>query len=297
MTAVAAPCPAVPLCAVDELVVLGDGELTATKRITAADPYLSGHYPGRPIYPGVFVIESVLQAARRYLGDPGLAIASVESVRLRAPLLPGDVLRLSLVFNPLPDGQFRVRAGGTRADGSAAASVELCCVPLRQRANPGPSEPTGVPIACPDLPPVRSLLPHRPPILLVDAIREHRTGEIVTEYVVRETEPCYRSSVSEALCYPDTLVLESFVQAAATLFVLDGAAALPAGGMLVLGSARGVRFGVPVLPGQSIRHRVTLDRLTGDTALLRGTSTVHGRPCLGVTTVAVAVRANTVVAS
>ncbi|HEY4023733.1 MAG TPA: hypothetical protein VGM75_33970 [Pseudonocardiaceae bacterium] len=293
MTALAELRQAVPLCAVDELHVCQDLELTATKTISATDPYLSGHYPGRPIYPGVFVIESVLQAARRYLGEQALAVAAVESVRLNAPLLPGDTMRITLSFNRLPDEQVRVRARCARADGSLAASVDLRCVGLARRYTlAADGEPAGV--LCTgawhgNLPDVHDLLPHRPPILLVDEIREYAPGMAVAEYVVRDTEPCYAGGDLGVTCYPDTLVLESFVQAAAALFVLERGDLH--GRTLVLGSARGVRFGEPVLAGEVISHRVHLDRLTGDTALLRGASSVHGRACLEVTSVVLAARA------
>lgn len=289
MTALAPPAMAVPLSAVDDLRVDEHGALTAEKTITTANPYLSGHYPGRPIYPGVFVLESVVQAARRLLGNPELVLAEVESVRLRAPLLPGDTLRLDLSFTEVLDG-YRVRARGTRSDGAAAASLTLRCVELGRRAR---SADDAVPVAGPSgtVPvDVRDLLPHRPPILLVDRVVEHVPGErAVTEFTVRTSQPCYRHLPSEvarqAHAYPDSLVLESFTQSCGMLFLLARATRAP--GTLAFGNARAVRLSEPVFPGRTMRHEVWLERVLGDTALLHGRTTVDGRVCLTVGSLAV----------
>jgi 3-hydroxymyristoyl/3-hydroxydecanoyl-(acyl carrier protein) dehydratase len=296
VTAVVTPVMANPLGAVDSIRVQADGELTAVKEIDAGDPYLSGHYPGGPIYPGVFVIESVLQASRRYLGEPTLSLAEVESARFQAPLLPGDTLRMSLVFKPVWDGhaQYAVRAQCTRSDGSAAATLKLRCAPLGDRLRSLPAAPAGVssPGTGSGIVDVPSLLPHRAPILLVDRVLEHRAGECaVTEYTVREDEPCYRGRASAGTAYPDTLLIESFTQACAALFVLDRrAAGLPTSGTLAFGSARAVRTHAPAFAGQVLRHEVRLDRLVGDTALVSGRTTVDGQERLTAGNLVVLVR-------
>ncbi|SBT41205.1 3-hydroxyacyl-ACP dehydratase FabZ family protein [Micromonospora narathiwatensis] len=122
---------AAPLDAVDEVEPGTDG-VTATKRIVATDPYLEGHYPGFPIYPGVFTLESVFQAARRAVEaergpDVGVSVAAVRSVRFKAPLLPGDVLTVSCRLSDDPDDPGRVRAVADcrRRDGAATAKVTL----------------------------------------------------------------------------------------------------------------------------------------------------------------------------
>ncbi|MEU4789890.1 3-hydroxyacyl-ACP dehydratase FabZ family protein [Micromonospora tulbaghiae] len=129
---------AVPLDAVDEVQVHADG-LTAVKRIVADDPYLVGHYPGFPIYPGVFTVETVHQAARRAVEagrGPGVRVelAAVRSVRFQAPLLPGDVLTAACRLREDPDGGQRVRvdADCRRHDGEVTAKVSLELLVLSQ---------------------------------------------------------------------------------------------------------------------------------------------------------------------
>lgn len=288
---------AVPLSAVDGVRVRGNGDLTAHKTITTRDPYLSGHYPGAPSYPGVFVLESVLQAARRLLGNPELTIAEIESVRFEAPLPPADTLHLTLTFHPVWDGDpgYLVRARGTRSDGTRAATVTVRCTEPRGRLRrtPRADRPVSLLSRRTELVNVRDLLPHRPPILLTDRVVGSVPGErVVTEFTVRANEPCYRHLPSEVdrmgCAYPDSLVLESFTQACTALLLLDRWR--PERGTPVFGSARSVRLYEPVFPGQTLRHEVWLRRCDGDTALLHGQTTVDGRICLTTGTLAVVLR-------
>lgn len=121
---------AAPLSAVDG-VTHGDGTVTAVKDIVATDPYLAGHYPHFTIYPGVFSIETVYQAARAVLERDGarVELVGVHSVHFKAPLLPGDRLTADLTFHPsTADGSadtVRVKARCRRADGESSGRVTL----------------------------------------------------------------------------------------------------------------------------------------------------------------------------
>ncbi|GAB3465335.1 3-hydroxyacyl-ACP dehydratase FabZ family protein [Actinophytocola sediminis] len=274
-----------PLSAVDDVLIGAGGALSAVQTIRADNPYLAGHYPGRPIYPGVFVLESALQATRRLLGHHDLVLAEVESVRFRTPLLPGDTLRLALSITPAEDGYL------VRAKGPAATAVLRCVRPTAR-----PAAPVGTAVPRPHPPAatvnVRDLLPHRPPILLTDRVVEHVPGErAVTEFTVRTTEPCYRDLPSEldrrACAYPDSLALESFTQACAVLFLLSRPRVA---GTLAFGAARAVRLHEPVFPGQTMRHEVHLTRVVGDTALVHGQTTVDGRVTMTAGTLTVLAR-------
>ncbi|WP_367127671.1 3-hydroxyacyl-ACP dehydratase FabZ family protein [Saccharothrix sp. HUAS TT1] len=121
---------AAPLTAVDQ-VEPTPGGVRAEKRVVADDPYLAGHYPDFAIYPGVFTIESVHQAVRAMVsaerGDHARAeIAAIVSVRLNAPLLPGDALTVRADRVPSPDQDLvRVKAVCLRADDVVAARMTL----------------------------------------------------------------------------------------------------------------------------------------------------------------------------
>ena len=120
---------AAPLAAIDEVVLDGAAGATATKLVGVDEPYLEGHYPSFPIYPGVFVIESLLQTHRaacraRGLDDPG-TVTALRSVRFLIPFFPGDTLVLRTdVTDVGDDGSVQVR-GRCEKDGALAAQVTL----------------------------------------------------------------------------------------------------------------------------------------------------------------------------
>jgi 3-hydroxyacyl-[acyl-carrier-protein] dehydratase len=165
------------------------------------------------------------------------------------------------------------------------------CAEPYDRLRSAPAAETSVPERA-SMVNVRDLLPHRPPILLADRVVSYVAGErAATEFTVRTSQPCFWGLPSEmdrqACAYPDTLVVESFTQACAVLFVLDRG---PVTGTLAFGNARSVRLYEPVLPGQTMRHEVWLDRVVGDTALMHGRTTVDGRVCLTAGSLAVLAR-------
>jgi 3-hydroxyacyl-[acyl-carrier-protein] dehydratase len=138
--------------------------------------------------------------------------------------------------------------------------------------------------------PVRELLPHRPPILLVDRVLTALPGMVVTERTVRPDDPCYRhcpSTVDIWRCaYPESLILESLAQGGAVLFMLDR----EPGGTLVLGAVRQVRVHAPVFPGETMRHRVEVEHSGTNTSIVSGTTWVGDRLCLSVGRLVAAVR-------
>ncbi|MFE4534366.1 3-hydroxyacyl-ACP dehydratase FabZ family protein [Streptomyces scopuliridis] len=125
---------AAPLDAVDTVdgaARAGGTRIEAVKRIVAGDPYLGGHYPDFTIYPGVFTIESVHQAVRRWAAErygPGTAVelTSITSVSFAAPLLPGDTMSIGCDVTGQDDpSTVRVKARCHRADGALAARMTL----------------------------------------------------------------------------------------------------------------------------------------------------------------------------
>jgi 3-hydroxyacyl-[acyl-carrier-protein] dehydratase len=107
-----------PLRAVDAMRVREAGRTaTAVKRVVADDPYLAGHFPGAPVYPGVFVVESARQAVAGLLGTPVTLVAVVEA-RFTAPLRPGDLLCLDVECEPADGGPVRARARASDATGA-----------------------------------------------------------------------------------------------------------------------------------------------------------------------------------
>lgn len=85
----------------------------------SADPddlHLRGHFPGMPIYPGVFIIETLCQAMTAAFGDQ-LHLRRLDSIRFLAPVLGGDELALTMQVATPVDHTWQVRAVGRRRDG------------------------------------------------------------------------------------------------------------------------------------------------------------------------------------
>jgi len=61
----------------------------------AADPVFAGHFPERPILPGVFQLEIVRMAAE-WLQNRPLAIQEISKAKFQRPILPGEILKLNL---------------------------------------------------------------------------------------------------------------------------------------------------------------------------------------------------------
>jgi 3-hydroxyacyl-[acyl-carrier-protein] dehydratase len=98
---------AAPIVALDKIIWLDVSRITTQKAITGNEAFFEGHYPGYPIYPGVFIIEAVHQAVRYYAAKSHNFVRLVEvcSTRFISPLYPGDILEVNCEFHLQPDNQ------------------------------------------------------------------------------------------------------------------------------------------------------------------------------------------------
>jgi len=96
---------AYPFLLVDRIVELEPGKrIVGIKNVTYNEPFFPGHFPGRPIMPGVLIIEAMAQTAG-VLAFKSLPpedqkrpvyFLGIDNVRFRKPVIPGDQLRLEL---------------------------------------------------------------------------------------------------------------------------------------------------------------------------------------------------------
>ncbi|KAA2265793.1 3-hydroxyacyl-[acyl-carrier-protein] dehydratase FabZ [Solihabitans fulvus] len=123
---------AAPLPAVDWVEAGGrDGTvtLTASKDVRADDPYLPAHFPDHPVYPGVFVLETVRQAVIAALGERAGALpdlVEVRSLRLLRAVRPGERLCVAAALtHGGGGGPILVDARCELADGTEVARLRL----------------------------------------------------------------------------------------------------------------------------------------------------------------------------
>lgn len=96
-----------PMLLVDRVEELVEGErIVALKAVTFNEPFFQGHFPGRPIMPGVLIVEALAQAAGvlavETLGLAGsgklVYFMAIEEAKFRKPVEPGCLLRLEVKF-------------------------------------------------------------------------------------------------------------------------------------------------------------------------------------------------------
>lgn len=97
-----------PFLMVDKVIEFEENKrIVAVKNVSANEPFFSGHFPGRPIMPGVLIVETMAQAgailaSRSSQGlsgpDTMMILVGVEGVRFKKPVVPGDTLRIEMLF-------------------------------------------------------------------------------------------------------------------------------------------------------------------------------------------------------
>ncbi len=94
-----------PFLLVDRIIALEPGKrIVGLKNVSINEPFFQGHFPGRPIMPGVLIVESLAQvggilallATPENMGNPSVYLMGLDKVRFRQPVVPGDQLRLEV---------------------------------------------------------------------------------------------------------------------------------------------------------------------------------------------------------
>ena len=94
-----------PFVMVDRIISMEIGkEITGLKNVTINEPFFQGHFPGRPVMPGVLILEGMAQVGGimafysnpEAIGKKLLFFAGIDKARFRRPVVPGDQLILKL---------------------------------------------------------------------------------------------------------------------------------------------------------------------------------------------------------
>ena len=239
--------------------------------IPASGTLFEGHFPGRPILPGVGLLDLALRALPAGPGTAGLR--AVDLLRLRSIVVPGERLALEAT-PPGPDGEVRLEV---RRGSEVVASGTL------KLGDPGGPSPVGgatagaagVPSAAAGVPHLDRLLPHRATMRLVAAVESEPDDGIVCAARVPAGSPFAANGTAPAL-----VAIEMAAQAAAVFEALrrfrasggESDSAIDAAGPRIgyLVGARGVRFLAARIPaGAACQVAIHLAGLAGPLSTYR----------------------------
>jgi len=123
-----------PFLLVDRVVEIQAGRrIVALKNVTANEPFFSGHFPGRPLMPGVLLCEAVAQAGGilAHATDPDTLgpgkiamLTGLDHARFRQKVTPGDQLRLEVEI-VRRRGVFWKMRGAVVVEGKIVAELEF----------------------------------------------------------------------------------------------------------------------------------------------------------------------------
>jgi UDP-3-O-[3-hydroxymyristoyl] N-acetylglucosamine deacetylase/3-hydroxyacyl-[acyl-carrier-protein] dehydratase len=128
-----------PFLLVDRVIEYDEGKrVVGIKNVTINEPFFQGHFPGHPVMPGVLIIEAMAQVGGVLLmgtvKDPAtkvVYITSLDNVRWRRPVKPGDQLRFELELLQARGSMARMK-GIAKVDGNLVAEAEMAAM-LRDR--------------------------------------------------------------------------------------------------------------------------------------------------------------------
>lgn len=121
-----------PFALVDRVVEQVPGKrAVAVKNVTINEPQFQGHFPGRPLMPGVLIVEAMAQVGGLIVMQmPNLpkglfVFAGIDGVRFRRPVVPGDQLRISCELVSIRRQRFSKVRGRATVDGELVCEGEL----------------------------------------------------------------------------------------------------------------------------------------------------------------------------
>lgn len=122
-----------PFVMIDRVLeVVSEDELIALKNVTINEPYFQGHYPGRPVMPGVLQIEAMAQAAgvlllkRLEVGESIIAFfMSVDKVKFRQAVEPGDALHIHVKIKKIRGNKIATADAECRVGDKVVSTAEL----------------------------------------------------------------------------------------------------------------------------------------------------------------------------
>jgi 3-hydroxyacyl-[acyl-carrier-protein] dehydratase len=127
-----------PVAMVDRVKECEPGKrIVALKNVSANEPYFQGHFPGRPIMPGVLILESMAQAAGLLVfsgegegqrDERVYLYVGIDNARFKKPVTPGDQLEIEVKLERMLRGIGKFSCVARVAGAVVAEAVILCAV-------------------------------------------------------------------------------------------------------------------------------------------------------------------------
>lgn len=133
-----------PFLLIDKVLELVPEEsIVALKNVSVNEPFFTGHFPGKPIMPGVLVIEAMAQAAALFtfydergnskdFSNTGYYLVGVDDARFRKPVVPGDQLILKVKALRISKSICKYEAQALVDDQEVASAKLLCAIRLSE---------------------------------------------------------------------------------------------------------------------------------------------------------------------
>ncbi len=125
-----------PFLMIDRVTEFEAGKrIVALKNVTMNEPYFPGHFPYRPIMPGVLILEAMAQAAgvlafrtegARPTEHSLYYYAGIDNARFKKPVVPGDQLEIEVIIRAVKRNIWKFMCVA-RVDGSMVAEAEILC--------------------------------------------------------------------------------------------------------------------------------------------------------------------------
>jgi 3-hydroxyacyl-[acyl-carrier-protein] dehydratase len=125
-----------PFLLVDRVLAFEAGKsLVALKNVTCNEPFFQGHFPEKPVMPGVLILEALAQATgllafntenRGAERDTLYYLVGIDNARFKQPVVPGDQLRLSVTVTRQKRGIWVFDTVASVEDVTAASAVIMC---------------------------------------------------------------------------------------------------------------------------------------------------------------------------
>ena len=121
-----------PFLLIDRVVeVNGDDSAVGIKSVTFNEPHFTGHFPGKPVMPGVLIVEAMAQTAGAIVlhnmgrNTPAIVFfMTIDNAKFRKPVVPGDRLELHVRKQKQRGGIFRYGCEAI-VDGGKVAEAEV----------------------------------------------------------------------------------------------------------------------------------------------------------------------------